>query len=275
LLVKYDEPGYGKEITDLARGNTNHIQTISYNDIGREGLNIEGNAFIDITGLAKPAIFQSIRSALKGTNTVRICDTRAEIYYPNNEDIREVLDAKVDLDYYKQLEALRKLLTGERGRYDCDKQLISDADESRRRILCAFSSPKHERLLTLLDERRYDRIEIVAPDGKSPRSQLARLAADVAVDNYANTCLTLIGSHDITDVLKFLAKRYQTWYVIGGFNFELALTGSKLQAVACAVISASVKVSQCWYVRPLRFDPQRFTIGVGDSFYYEISLPSL
>jgi hypothetical protein len=273
VLLKYDEPGHAKEITELARGSAKHIQTVSYNETESELFKIEGSTFIDITGLAKPAIFQSIRSALKETNTAWICDTRARVYYPNNEDIREVLEAKVDLDYYKQLETLRKLLTGEKGRYDCDQQLISDADESRRRILCAFSSPKHERLLTLLDERRYDRIEIVAPNGNSPRSQLARLAANVAVDNYANTCLSLIGSHDIAEVLKFLAKRYQTWYVNGGFNFELALTGSKIQAVACAVISAFVKVSQCWYVRPQRFDPKRFTIGVGDSFYYEISLP--
>ncbi len=274
ILIKYHEPGYGKEITDLAQAASKEIEVLSYNDLDAKGLVIQGNALVDVTGLAKPAIFQAVRSALRRSTKIWICDTRAQVYYPNNEDIKQVLDSKVGLDYYKQLEALRRLLTGEKGRYDCEKQLISDADESRRRMLCAFSSPKHERLLTLLDERRYDRIEIVAPNGKSPRSQLARLAANVAVDNYANTSLTLIGSHEIDQVLRFLTERYQSWYVNGGFNFELALTGSKLQAVACAVMSASVKVSQCWYVSPLRFDPERFTIGVGDSFYYQLSLPN-
>lgn len=274
LLVEYDEPGYSNEITELARQHSSLVRTISYDEIGRNGLGIEGAALIDVTGLAKPAIFQSIRAALTTNDLVRICDTRAQTYYPNNDDIRRVLDSKVGSNYYEELLRLRKLLTGEKGRYRCDKQLTSDADESRRRILCAFSSAKHERLLTLLDERRYDRIEVVAPDGNSPRSQLARLAASVAVDNYANTSLTLIGSHDIVEVLNFLEQRYQTWYVDGGFNFELALTGSKLQAVACGAISAAVKVSQCWYVRPRRFDLKRFTLGVGDSLYYEISLPA-
>ncbi|MFN2452686.1 MAG: hypothetical protein ABR577_00525 [Pyrinomonadaceae bacterium] len=169
---------------------------------------------------------------------------------------------------------MRKILTGEKGRYDCEKQLISDADESRRRILCAFSSAKHERLLTLLDERDFDRIEILAPNGESPCSHLARIAADVAVNNYANTNLTPIDSHDLPGVLNFLAKHYQTWYVNGGFNFELALTGSKLHAVACAAMSVAVKVAQCWYVRPLQFDVNRFTIGVDDSAYFELTLPN-
>ena len=47
-------------------------------------------------------------------------------------------------------------------------------------ILCAFSSPKHERLLSLLDYRDYDRIEIVAPNSDSPRSKVAQIAAAVA-----------------------------------------------------------------------------------------------
>ncbi|HEX8495327.1 MAG TPA: hypothetical protein VF658_21120 [Pyrinomonadaceae bacterium] len=273
LLVNYDESGYGDEIKELVSRSTQNAQIVPYNDIGKEGLEVQGNVFVDITGLAKPAMFQSVRSALKQADKVWICDTRAQIYYPRDEDIQKVIEAERNLDHYSLLIELRKILTGEKGRYDCEKQLVSDADESRRRILCAFSSAKHERLLTLLDERDFDRIEILAPNGESPRSQLARIAADVAVNNYANTNLTPINSHDLPGVLDFLAKHYQTWYVNGGFNFELALTGSKLQAVACAAMSVAVKVAQCWYVRPLQFDVNRFTIGVGESAYFEVSLP--
>jgi len=273
LLVDYKEAGYGEEIKRLVGGSTQDIQIVPYHDIGKEGLDVRGDVFVDITGLAKPALFQSVRSALKQADKVWICDTRAQIYYPRDEDIQKVVDAERNLDHYGLLVELRKILTGEKGRYDCEKQLVSDADESRRRILCAFSSAKHERLLTLLDERDFDRIEILAPNGESPRSYLARIAADVAANNYANTNLTLINSHDLPGVLDFLAKHYQTWYVNGGFNFELALTGSKLQAVACAAMSVAVKVAQCWYVRPLQFDVNRFTMGVGDSSYFEVSLP--
>jgi tRNA A-37 threonylcarbamoyl transferase component Bud32 len=274
LLIDYEEVGHGAQIKEQISHSTENVRVVAYKDIGKEGLEVQGNVFVDITGLAKPALFQSVRSALKQAEKVWICDTRAQIYYPRDEDIQKVIEAERNLDHYNLLVELRKILTGEKGRYDCEKQLVSDADESRRRILCAFSSAKHERLLTLLDERDFDRIEILAPDGKSPRSQLARIAADVAVNNYANTNLTLINSHDLPGVLDFLAKHYQTWYVNGGFNFELALTGSKLQAVACAAMSVAVKVAQCWYVRPLQFDVNRFTIGVGDSAYFEVSLPS-
>ena len=57
-----------------------------------------------------------------------------------------------------------------------------------------------------------------------------------------------------------------------GLNFEFGLTGSKLQAVACAAASAAFKVSQRWHLRPEKFNPERFTQHVSKAYYFQISL---
>jgi hypothetical protein len=88
----------------------------------------------------------------------------------------------------------------------------------------------------------------------------------------ANSNVTKIDSNDLDGVLAFITDRYKWWYIDRGLNFEFGLTGSKLQAAACSAASAAFKISQCWYLRPQKFDPERFTQGVGETYYYEISL---
>ena len=176
------------------------------------------------------------------------------------------------MDRHTLLEEVDGVLTGEEGPYVADNLLSSDSDETRQRILCAASSPKHERLLSLMDLRDYDRVEIIAPKSNSARSMVAQIAADVAARNVANANVTQIDSNDLSGMLRFVSEQYAVWYIREGFNFELGLTGSKLQAVACAAASAAFKVSQCWYIRPKRFDPERFTKGVGDSHILEVTM---
>ena len=273
LTVRYREPGRQAEIAAALAESVKNYSVLEYHDVIDHGLpELDGNVMVDITGLAKPVIFHAIRNELRRKRRVWICHTEAESYYPLDIDLEAVLKAEVDRDRHVLLEELRGVLTGEGGRYASDKLLPSDSDDTRQRVLCAFSSPKHERLLSLLDYRDYDRIEIVAPKSGSPRSKVAQIAAEVAARNNANSNLTRIDSNDVDGVLTFISDRYKWWYVDRGLNFEFGLTGSKLQAVACAATSAAFKISQCWYLRPQTFDPERFTKGVGRTFYYAISL---
>ncbi|MFZ5601857.1 MAG: hypothetical protein ACOY7J_05335, partial [Pseudomonadota bacterium] len=59
----------------------------------------------------------------------------------------------------------------------------------------------------------------------------------------------------------------------GGANLEIGLTGSKIQAVASAILSARRKVSQAWYLRPAFFDEKRFSKGVGAVRIFDIYVP--
>ena len=272
VAVAYEEPGRSAEIKSALTASAIRCSTIKYSDIIEHGMrDFDGNVLVDITGLAKPAIFHAIRNELRRKRRVWVCHTEAQHYYPLEADLKKVFETG-DLDPHAQLENLSEVLTGERGPYTSSKLLHSDSDDSRQRILCAFSSAKHERLLSLLHSRDYDRIEIIAPKNESNRNKVAKIAADIAARNYANSNVTEIDSNDINHALTFITNLYKLLYIDRGSNFEFGLTGSKLQAVACAAASAAYKVSQCWYVRPEQFDPERFTQGVGKTHFYEISL---
>lgn len=275
LLIKYTEPGYGDQIRSLTRSSGSQAYELEYINVVKTGLPAQaGNVLIDITGLAKPVIFHAVRNQLLMSGKVWICHTGAETYYPLESDLDKILQADENKDRHALLEELSHVLTGEDAPYSVDNLLTSDSDETRQRVLCAFSSAKHERLLSLLDRREYDRIEIVAPTHETARGRVAQMAAEVAAKNNQNSNIQYIDSNNIEGVLNYLGRCYRTWYVDHGLNFEIGLTGSKLQAVAAAAVSASCKVSQCWYVRPKSFDPDRFTVGIGRTAYYEITLSS-
>ena len=271
--VSYKEQGRRVEILDAISIVPSDVAMLKYESIIENGMpEVEGTVVIDITGLAKPVIFHAIRNELRRKGSVWVCHTEAEVHYPLDADLEQVLLAEAQRDRHALLEEVSEVLTGEEGPYALDNLLPSDADETRQRVLCAASSAKHERLLSLLDRRDYDRIEIIAPESESSRSRVAQIAADVAASKLANSNVAHIGSNDLEGMLKFVSEKYKRWYICNGFNFELGLTGSKLQAVACSAASAAFKVSQCWYIRPKSFDIDRFTKGVGETRIYKIVL---
>lgn len=171
----------------------------------------------------------------------------------------------------KFFDTLAGILTGEAGPYRSIPLLEADADETRRNVFYAFASPKHERLLSLIDGRVIDRLEVVAPDGKSARNKVARQIANIAATDSANAEVTQIDSDDLGATVRFLLRGFEKWYVQQGFNFEIGLTGSKMEAVAAAAVSSICKVTQCWYVQPREFDRDRFTKGAGATRYFRIT----
>lgn len=273
LLVRYEEEGKSKAIIGLVKKYAKRYAILDYADIIKDGLCIgTGNCLIDVTGLAKPIMFFAIRDALISNRAVTICHTRAQTYYPLDKDLKPLLSAERGGDQYAVLLAMDKIITGEYGPYSLKPLLSHAADESRRAVLCAFASPKHERLLDLLGHFDYSRIEVGVPTGNSPRSKLAQIVGQVAVSRSKSAELHDVPTNDLSATQQFLERCYQRWYLELGFNFELGLTGSKLQAACCAVFSSAMKVSQVWYVSPQRFDKKRFTTGVGDTTIFEISL---
>lgn len=274
ILLQYRQASGSGEIENIIRGMSREIANLSYpGEFDRSG-GINGKKIlIDVSGMVKPAIFQFVREALKRNRRVWICHTSAQTYYPTDADITKALEAETQRNHFALIEELSKILTGEVGPYKIHSLHSSDVDESRRRVLVAFSSAKHERLFSLLEGRDYDRVEIVVPDSPSPWSRLSRIVGDVAARNSSNNAnLTPIRPNDLKGTIEVLARLFHRWYATCGYNFELALTGSKLQGVACAAFSASFKVSRCVYVSPGRYDQEKFTHGVGQTQCYEISL---
>jgi hypothetical protein len=275
FTVQYGETGKSKEILKLLRRWGADVELIPYEAAINNGIALSGStALIDVTGLAKPIIFHSVRDSLRESGSVLIGHTRAKNYYPTEPEMKALLKAGERHNRQKFFDTLSRLLTGEAGPYQCIPLLESDADETRRNVLFAFASPKHERLLSLIDSRVIDRLEVVAPDGMSARNRVARHIAEIAATDNASADVTRIDSDDLATTAGFLLKGFSRWYVQQGFNFEIGLTGSKMEAVAAAAVSAICKVTQCWYVRPKKFDPLRFTKGSGETRFFRIDVRS-
>jgi hypothetical protein len=275
VLISYPLDGHGPEVEKAAKEFIGDLREVDYRSAVADGLPLPaGLALVDVTGLAKPMIFDAVRRLLQRDGRVLVAHTAAEIHYPLNDDIARVLDADEKGDDYVLLEALADVLTGEARPYTFDKLLNTDSDDGRRRLLSAAASPKHERLMSLIDERDYDRVDILVPDSASPRARLARLAAEVATKNFHSSSTVALPSDDLGGMLDFIADHYQRYYANGSYDFELGLTGSKLHAVACAAACSALRFSQCWYVRPAKFDVDRFTSGVAGSRYFLLESPT-
>ena len=271
--VEYSQPGKTKEILEALSTWNTEVRTISY-EVINDGkfIDVPGPVLVDVTGLAKPVIFHVVRASLKNDRSVFIGHTSAKIYYPTNTDLKRLVQAQKKHDRNTFFEILAQIMTGEERPYELVPLVISDADQTRRRVLFAFASPKHERLLSLLDEREFDRLEIVAPKGDTARNRVAREIADIAATDNSNSRITLIDSDDLPGAVDFLLRGFAHSYVELGLNFEIGLTGSKMEAVAAAAVSSIRKVTQCWYVRPQSFDPDRFTKGAGKSRFFRVSV---
>ena len=274
VLVSYHEPGHADMIRAAARETALNVSELEYDQINRGSFELPaGEIMLDVTGLAKPAIFRLVAQTLSRDGTLVIAHTPAEVYYPLDEHIQPILTRDESDDMFTVLENARKIWTGEQGPYKYVALLNSDADQARPRVLCAAVSPQHERLLSLVEQRDYDGLCIIEPQEDSSRTRLAWLAAEVATQGRSAYRRDRTGSNDLIGTVKLIGNQFDEFYARNQFDIEFGLTGSKMHAVACAATSVVLKIAQCWYVQPAEFDPNRFTLGATETRFFRISLP--
>lgn len=273
LLVEFEVEGKTTEIMDEFKSLGIESDIITVKKAIENLSTLENNILADITGLPKAVIFNIVRQSLINKSEVNIVSTEAKYHYPLDEDIDTLLNQYSNKDETKLLESLSQLLKGEKGPYKLINLLPINTDSySTRRVLIAFSSPKHERLYSLLDEREYDKIHLIVPPPDNPRNKLARIAAEIALRKYNHAEIIEFPSDNLHDLMEYLSIQYQHYFVNQNYSFEIALTGSKIQAIASAAITAVFKVNQCWYVQPSEWDENRFTEGTEETIYYNIKV---
>ena len=274
-VVRYQEQPFSDEIETIVRHHTKDVYVIDYEKIAHDTFAMPpGQVVVDVTGLAKPAIFHAIRQALLSGQRAYVAHTHAQSHYPSDTEIAKVFESTPSEEIYEILERAGQIWSGEKIPYSFVPLLTSDVDDSRHCLLCAAVSAKHERLLSLMEERTYDAVDILAPDADTHRSKLAQLAADVATRGIEPSQISPVDSNDLSGTLTLLKDRFRSYYLNGGFSVEFGLTGSKMHAVACAAASTAFKVGQVWYVSPRGFDPKRFTEGTGETRWYVLERQS-
>ncbi len=146
------------------------------------------------------------------------------------------------------------------------------ADPSRGRALLAFAPTKHQRLFSLLDNRDYDWVELLAPDGDSLEIKFQNLQLSLLKRTSKMLNVSEIDTRNLLNLLDSMNEKYMNIFDGSGFNVEVGLTGSKFEAVASAILAAQRKVSEVWYLKPDKFDSARFSVGFKEMSFYEICI---
>ena len=271
-LIRYEEPGYSQEILAAWKATSAQVEVYDYPNLLAQIPEDEGLVLVDVSGLSKPLIFSAVRRELMAKGRVLVGHMRAEFHYPLDEDLRDLLEAERANDPLRLLESLAGVLKGESGPYKSVRLLEEETDQSRNRALIAFASAKHERLFSLMDRREFDMVDVMAPNDDEPRAKVANYAAEFLCKGYPSASLEKIDVGNLESLVQLLDRRYLELYLGAGANVEVGRTGSKVQAVASAIVSSKRKLAQVWYLKPAKFDVSRFSKGVKHMQIYDIRL---
>lgn len=272
ILVKYDS-AQGRLISSLVRRTKLHCEVVSSLGELETKLQNISSAIVDSSGLSKSFLFVIVRNLLSRLGHVSVVHTLAKQYYPSNSDLHRIgirAGKPVDIKVFSRLD---EVLFGEAGPYEMTQVHHAPASPERWRALMASASPKNDRLLHILDSRDYDATRILVPPPNTARRCLARavaeLSASVADDNVA---LVEVDTNDIIGALQRSEEIYNELYYMSGANVEIGLTGSKVHVIAFAALAAAARISAAWYVKPKIYDRSRFTMGVGETHCFDISI---
>ena len=273
ICIKYKEKGYGDKIEKLIREKNLNYNLINYENVD-DDLNLPENSNIlcNVSGMAKNLIFNIINKALKNNCKTYFTHTFANTYYPTDKDINSYLErfSNTEMNYEILQHMTDELVKGEKGPYEIKQISSVNADELKKRVLIAFSSPKYERLFKIIDEREFDVIELITPNPEHPRDKLALIAAEITAKRFNYVKINKFDTNDTQNLLEFLIKRFYEYYVNQNYNIELAFTGSKRQTIVCSIFSTVYKVSKCWYVRPTNWDTDRFSQGTESTSFFHV-----
>jgi hypothetical protein len=249
------------------------LKILSYNKLADDFYSEEGNTLIDVSGMSKALIFNISRKVAVDNKQLYFIHTESSSYYPTDSEMQAVLSAHDEKDPYNFMDSLSRILGGEIGPYSATNLTSSMADGARKKVLLAFAKPKNERLYHLLDTNEFDRIELITPrSDSSSRSRVARIVAGIVSRKYNNTSVTELDANDLEGILNFIAERFHHYYIELNANVEIALTGSKRQTIAIALLSTRCKFSKVWYVKPSDIDKKRFSTGVSDTNLLTVKL---
>lgn len=276
VLIEYNEKGYKEKIDEFVNKHCKNVVTVRFDALDKVVEHIDSNSSIllDVSGLYKPVIFEITRQSLSKCGQVLIVHTMAEIYYPLNDEIKALLPEDENIDNANNFtEIIKTLTTGDEGDYT-NVRIFNNKkyDPTRPKSMVGFVSPKNQRIYSILDEMDFEKVVLLVPAGGTQRDKLSRIAGNIAKINYSGVTIKQIDLTNPVTVFNELASFYVDLFLDQQSNFDITLTGSKMQAVAAAVLSSVEQITQCWYVKPKKFDTDHFTKGVGETICYRIEI---
>lgn len=277
VIITVNYPNYAgksKEIIKTIKNasNTRHSHTV-IRSVSCDNLfdlkqlihaNKNCNFVVDVTALNKPTIFTCTRILYLETKYYFITSTIVE-YFPREKDILNLLKKYNAGDSLAVDSIIDRLYIGEKAPYSL-MSLIDSCDEltSRPSALIGVLVSKNQRLLYLLEKREYRRIVLLCQDGDKPSSRLANMVGETIKASYENVFFEYLDLENPERFIDVLTRVYLGLYAHEGANVDIAITGSKMNAVVCAIFSLKYHLRQCWYVKPDKYDISHYSEEVAN-----------
>ena len=244
VAIRYPEKGRSDKILEVIEAKGIPYSLLDYGDLQPGSLTIpRSSTAVDITGLTKAGIFHIITNTLKQNSEIIVVYTEAEKYYPLEASLQKILAAHSKKNSQALLLELKGVLSGEQSPYTIEEMYSLVSDGTRMKALLAFASAKHERLIKLMEDCNYDLIKVVVDSSNHARATVAKLAAEVAVRGAEAGSIEECDIKDPSEILQVIKRVFHSAYVEGGLNFELGLTGDKLETVAAASFCSVINVN--------------------------------
>jgi hypothetical protein len=271
VAIEYPIPGKAKETADMAAELGATYQIIKSEDVleGNEII-LSGKTIIDTSGLTKPVIYKLVKSDFATNGQTVAAITEPLEFSPTEADLKAAIGDGKEFHGDAGVEKLANILSGDTLPYSLLLVEELRSDPSRNRKLCAFSSAKHGRLMHLVDELSYDEIDVLVQSGASYRSAVALKAASIATGGGELGSTIAYSADDPSEILKAIFQNHYSAYLVQNSNFEIALTGGKLETIMCGVAGACLPLNKVLYVKPADFETANFSSGLGETKLFEI-----
>jgi len=274
-LVTYPDPGLGIEIAQELKGRSVEAKRVAANELDGAGgvkdfcekLDAPLVA-VDSTSLTKSLLYRLVRRLLIDREEVVILHTQAQRYHPPNEELDQIVALFGEDRYLEAFSQLDKVITGVQDPYETVAVGSNTRDPSAPSLLVAFVPLKFKRLERLLEDVPVERVAAIAPVSpsgpESSRTVLGEYIARYCVQRYGGEFYRLqtLDHQEGYDLLSDLHARFS---LDGIFNFEIALTGSKMQTVSAAMLGAVARPAGVYYSKPRAFDSKSYTTGSGQT----------
>lgn len=272
-MLQYPDVGLAASIIELLRRENvqftpRKVDSVIATEEARAiiGLCDQRDVVIDTTSLTKALIYSLVLEALRGRSQVWILHTCAEQYIPSDEEVEPVVSMLQSKKFPDAFREINRMVAGESGPYQCCSVGEQFRDPSQPSHLVAFVPLKYDRLAKLLDQVPVESITAVAPFHSSgePRSRCktAEYLAHYFVQRYGGA-VEKLSSLDSQGTFELLSSVHRRYALEAGLNFEIALTGAKMQCVGAAMFASTAAPGAVYYSAPTGFDPEKFTKGTG------------
>ncbi|MFY2822975.1 hypothetical protein [Ruegeria sp. MALMAid1280] len=270
-LIEYSLPGRMDAIRNTVLGHLSDIETreaTAQSFFEKDAS--KTSRLIDISGLAKPIIYRTIKQAVQLEGFVYLAFTEPEMTSPRDEDLTKILKAQEQQE--SVVDSLRQIVGSEFPPYHSIEVDGMDSDATRSRALLAFSSSSHERLVHLVSESNYNHADLVTSTADNAHARIAAMVAKAAAREAESSEIIEVDLMEPQGILKSIEQSYIQKYLDSGMNFEIGLTGGKLDTVASAAFCCRYPANKVWYVRPDKFDPEKYSHGAKETRYFKISV---